>query len=77
MNMKDIETDAVSLDGSKNIGADGIDEINSEGMKAKKKLEAARDKGAGERSQRGGGGLMGKASEFLGNDTERDRGRDR
>jgi len=74
--MNDIENSAVNLDGSKNIGADGIDENNSEAAKAKKKLESARSKGANERS-RGGGGTLGKVAEFLGSDTPRDHGRDR
>jgi len=73
--MQDIENSAVNLDGSKNIGTDGIGESNSESEKAKKKLESARNKDTSERS-RGGGGL-GKVAEFFGNDTPRDRGRDR
>jgi hypothetical protein len=74
--MNDIENSAVNLDGSENIGAQGIEESNSEAAKAAKKLKDARDKDAGEHGRGGGFGLK-KVAEFIGNDSPRDRGRDR
>ncbi|OPY01464.1 MAG: hypothetical protein A4E60_01701 [Syntrophorhabdus sp. PtaB.Bin047] len=71
--IKDIETDAVNIDGSENIASQGIDEANSEAAKAARKLKDARDKDGGERG-RGGGFGIGKVAEFLG---DSDRGRDR
>ncbi len=74
MNVNDVENSAVNLDGSENVGTQGIDESNSEAARAMKKLKDARDKDAGEHG-RGGGGLgIGKVAEFLG---DSDRGRDR
>ncbi|NLT23069.1 MAG: hypothetical protein GXX82_08485 [Syntrophorhabdus sp.] len=75
--MNDVENSATNLDGTENIGAQGIDEANSEAAKAAKKLKDARDKD-GQEPGRGGGGLgIKKIAEFLGDSSPRDRGRDR
>lgn len=73
--MNDIENSAVNLDGSENIGTQGIDEANSEAAKAMKKLKDARDKDGGERGRDGkGGGVVGRVAKFIG---DSDHGRDR
>lgn len=64
--MNDVENSAQGIDGQMDIESQGIDESNNEAEKAKKKLEAARDKGGGERGSReGSGGAMGKVTEFF------------
>lgn len=71
--MKDIETDAIHIDGTENIASQGIEENNSEAAKAMKKLKDARDKD-GQGHGRGGGGLgLKKVAEFLGDSGGRDR----
>lgn len=70
--IKDIETDAVNIDGSENVGTQGIEEANSEAAKAMRKLKDARDKDAGPEKGRGGGGLgIGKVIESLGDGRDR------
>ena len=74
--MNDIENSATNIDGSENIGAQGIDEANSEAAKAMKKLKDARDKDGGQEHGRGGGGGglgLGKVAKFIGDSDGRDR----
>ncbi len=73
--MNDIENSAVNLDGSENVGTQGIEESNSEAAKAMKKLKDARDKDGGQEHSDGkGGGVVGRVAKFIG---DSDRGRDR
>jgi len=70
--MNDVENSATNLDGSENIGAQGIDENNSEAAKAARKLKNARDKDAGPAKGKEGGGFgIGKVIESLGDGRDR------
>lgn len=71
--MNDVENSATNLDGSENIGAQGIDENNSEAAKAMRKLKDARDKDSPEKGRAGGGLGIKKVAEFLGDSGGRDR----
>ncbi len=71
--MNDIENSATNLDGTENIGTQGIDESNSEAARAARKLKDARDKDGQEHGRGGGGGVVRRVAEFLGDSGGRDR----
>ena len=57
-----------------------MQESIAEQKKSRKLIEGEKNKDKGQepgKSRGEGGGTLGKVAEFLGNDTERDRGRDR